>query len=154
LSGLGGAASLLGGNTDLSALASALSSRSGNLSSGAIGNALSSLGSSNPFSSQAAALNALNKLNSGSGGGSLMNDEYNGGPVGVGGGSRSSDTIIITNLPLGYNRNLLKEKFSDVGDIEFAEIRAKGTGIIRFATERAAQRAVNCWMVQGLMVAL
>merc|ERR1712071_549792 len=34
-------------------------------------------------------------------------------------------------------------KFCEVGDVLFADIRAKGTGIVRFSSERDAQRACS-----------
>ncbi|KAK4028165.1 myelin expression factor 2 [Daphnia magna] len=55
--------------------------------------------------------------------------------------SRSSDTIVITNLPPNCTWQDLRDKFCEVGDVLFADIRAKGTGLVRFSSERDAQRA-------------
>jgi aspartyl-tRNA synthetase len=38
---------------------------------------------------------------------------------------------------------MLKTKFRECGDVVFAEMRDKSTGIVRFANERDAERAVK-----------
>lgn len=37
---------------------------------------------------------------------------------------------------------MLRDKFRDVGEIKYAEMRGKDTGLVRFAKERDAERAV------------
>jgi len=56
---------------------------------------------------------------------------------------RSSDTIVVNNLPVNCTWQDLRDKFCEVGDVLFADIRAKGTGIVRFSSERDAQRACS-----------
>lgn len=58
-----------------------------------------------------------------------------------------SDTIVVNNLPVSCTWQDLRDKFCEVGDVLFADIRAKGTGIVRFSSERDAQRA--CSMLNG-----
>lgn len=38
---------------------------------------------------------------------------------------------------------MLKSKFRECGEVVFAEMRDKNTGIVRFAAERDAERAVK-----------
>ena len=52
------------------------------------------------------------------------------------------DTIIIRNLPLDCNWQVLREGFSHCGDIKYAEMKERGSGLIRFANERDAERAI------------
>jgi len=44
----------------------------------------------------------------------------------------------------------LKDKFLSVGDVKYAEMKERGCGIIRFATEREAERAVGAMNRQRL----
>jgi len=53
------------------------------------------------------------------------------------------DTIIIRNLPLDCNWQVLRDGFSNCGEIKFVEMKERGTGIIRFASSRDAERAVS-----------
>merc|ERR1719266_626665 len=53
------------------------------------------------------------------------------------------DTIIIRNLPLDCNWQVLREGFSHCGDIKYAEMKERGSGLIRFANERDAERAIS-----------
>lgn len=74
-----------------------------------------------------------------------------GGNVGVGvgagnaggGGARKSDTIIIKNVPLSCTWQTLRDKFRDVGDVKFAEIRGNDVGVVRFFKERDAELAIG-----------
>lgn len=58
-------------------------------------------------------------------------------------GTGISDKIIVKNLPLDCTWQNLKDRFAHAGDIKFAEIKERGVGIIRFGTERDAERAVS-----------
>ena len=58
------------------------------------------------------------------------------------GSNRPFDTIIIRNLPLDCNWQVLREGFCHCGDIKYAEMKERGTGLIRFANERDAERAI------------
>ena len=57
-------------------------------------------------------------------------------------GHGSYDTIIIRNLPMDCNWQVLRDGFSNCGEIKFVEMKERGTGIIRFASPRDADRAV------------
>merc|ERR1711953_1487822 len=59
------------------------------------------------------------------------------------GGSRPFDTIVIRNLPLDCNWQVLRDGFSHCGDIKYAEMKERGTGLIRFAYEKDAERAIT-----------
>merc|ERR1719192_1585987 len=59
------------------------------------------------------------------------------------GGNRPFDTIIIRNLPLDCNWQVLRDGFSHCGDIKYAEMKERGTGLIRFAYEKDAERAIS-----------
>ncbi|XP_055902380.1 myelin expression factor 2 [Eupeodes corollae] len=75
-------------------------------------------------------------------------DMYGGGggnqnPLGGGGGGgRKSDTIIIKNIPLSCTWQTLRDKFRDVGEVKFAEIRGNDVGVVRFFKERDAELAI------------
>ncbi|XP_034949258.1 heterogeneous nuclear ribonucleoprotein M [Chelonus insularis] len=68
-----------------------------------------------------------------------------------GGGSRQntngtrqgSDTILITNLPQNTTWQMLRDKFQDVGEVKFVEMRGNDVGMVRFASEWDAERAVS-----------
>merc|ERR1712088_315498 len=80
-----------------------------------------------------------------------MPDMHGGMPDGRGGMSdspqmssaRPFDTIIIRNLPLDCNWQVLREGFSHCGEIKYAEMKEQGSGLIRFANERDAERAIS-----------
>ncbi|XP_067647754.1 myelin expression factor 2 [Eurosta solidaginis] len=93
-----------------------------------------------------------NDYSSGGGGGGVgvgNMDMYSGG-AGVGGGNagnagnnaRKSDTIIIKNIPLSCTWQTLRDKFRDVGEVKFAEIRGNDLGVVRFFKERDAELAI------------
>ncbi|CAH2087094.1 unnamed protein product [Euphydryas editha] len=64
-----------------------------------------------------------------------------GGPQG--GRDKQSDMVIITNLPQTVTWQLIREKFSECGDVKFAEMTAPDTAIVRFHKEWDAERAVK-----------
>ncbi|KAF6210463.1 hypothetical protein GE061_013569 [Apolygus lucorum] len=57
--------------------------------------------------------------------------------------SSSSDTIVIKNLPSGTTWQQLRDKCRDAGDVKFAEMRGKDTGVVQFASQWDAQRAIS-----------
>ena len=65
-----------------------------------------------------------------------------GGRGGMNDSAGPFDTIIIRNLPLDCNWQVLRDGFSNCGEIKFVEMKERGTGIIRFASSRDAERAV------------
>lgn len=64
-----------------------------------------------------------------------------GGDMGM--GPKKSDTIMVKNLPSNTTWQSLKDYFRDCGDIKFSEVGSKGFGIIRFASEWDAERAIS-----------
>ena len=64
------------------------------------------------------------------------------GPVGGNVGPTRSDSIMIRNLPPDCNWQILREGFAHCGEIKYAEMKERGTGLIRFTGERDAERAV------------
>jgi len=56
--------------------------------------------------------------------------------------SRASDTIIIRNLPVSWTWQHLRDKFRDVGEVKFAEIRGEA-GVVRFTNQRDAEVAIK-----------
>lgn len=72
------------------------------------------------------------------------NDDYGRSYGNVNNGNRkSSDTIIIRNMPSSWTWQTLRDKFRDVGEVKFAEIRGQDTGVVRFAKERDADVAIK-----------
>ncbi|KAG8226989.1 hypothetical protein J437_LFUL000294 [Ladona fulva] len=59
------------------------------------------------------------------------------------GNVRPLDTVVVKNLPPSVSWQMLRDQFRSVGDVKFAEIRNKDMGLIRFNSERDAQRAVS-----------
>jgi RNA recognition motif-containing protein len=49
----------------------------------------------------------------------------------------------VANLPQSCSWQVLKQKFREAGEVLYAEMRDKNTGIVRFASERDAERAVK-----------
>jgi len=83
----------------------------------------------------------------GGGGGfnSPSNGGWSGGQQGGGGGGglqARSDKIVVKGLAESCTWHTLKDRFSHAGDIKFAEMKDRGTGVIRFGSERDAERAV------------
>merc|ERR1719334_219728 len=79
------------------------------------------------------------------GGGGYGNSNQNSGGMfgGSSGGVRRSDSIMVRNLPMDCNWHTLKDRFNHAGDIKYAEMKDRGVGIIRFGSERDAERAVS-----------
>ncbi|XP_066993804.1 myelin expression factor 2 [Anabrus simplex] len=79
------------------------------------------------------------------GGSGFANGPGRGGMGGLGGapGSGRADTIMVKNLPPSTTWQMLRDKFREIGDVEFAEIRGKDIGLIRFQNEWDAERAVH-----------
>jgi len=121
-SGLGGAS--LGSS---SGLGSGLGSGIG----GGIGSGLSGLGSGGGLGS---GLQSNDRAYGNSSGGGGYSDNRSG---------RLMDTIVVKNLPPSYSWQSLREKLSNIGEVKFAEMRENGIGVVRFATEKDAERAVN-----------
>ncbi|XP_055541582.1 heterogeneous nuclear ribonucleoprotein M [Wyeomyia smithii] len=72
------------------------------------------------------------------------NDDYGRNYGNINNGNRKvSDTIIIRNMPSSWTWQTLRDKFRDVGEVKFAEIRGQDTGVVRFAKERDAEVAIK-----------
>ncbi|XP_058824366.1 myelin expression factor 2 [Topomyia yanbarensis] len=72
------------------------------------------------------------------------NDDYGRSYGNMNNGNRKlSDTIIIRNMPSSWTWQTLRDKFRDVGEVKFAEIRGQDTGVVRFAKERDAEVAIK-----------
>ncbi|KAI5651401.1 RNA recognition motif domain-containing protein [Phthorimaea operculella] len=56
---------------------------------------------------------------------------------------KPSDMVVITNLPPTVTWQLIREKFSECGDVKFAEMTAPDTAIVRFHKEWDAERAIK-----------
>merc|ERR550539_2332102 len=97
----------------------------------------------------------LDSLRGGGGGGGGMGPGGDHGPHSLahGGGHGGpglappppvhSDAIIVRNLPPSCSWQALREGFSHCGEIKYAEMKERGTGMVRFASERDAERAVS-----------
>jgi len=79
---------------------------------------------------------------------------YGGGNQGMsgggGGGVTRSDTVAVRNLPPDCNWQILREGFAHCGEIKYAEMKDRGTGMIRFMTEADAERAVSMMHNQSI----
>ncbi|XP_055614314.1 myelin expression factor 2 isoform X2 [Uranotaenia lowii] len=72
------------------------------------------------------------------------NDDYGRNYGSMNNGNRkATDTIIIRNMPSSWTWQTLRDKFRDVGEVKFAEIRGQDTGVVRFAKERDAEVAIK-----------
>ncbi|KAH0534296.1 myelin expression factor 2 [Cotesia glomerata] len=54
-----------------------------------------------------------------------------------------SDTIVIANLPPSTTWQMLRDKCQEIGEVKFAEMRGNDIGMVRFASEWDAERAVS-----------
>uniref|UniRef100_A0A336KI76 CSON010885 protein n=1 Tax=Culicoides sonorensis TaxID=179676 RepID=A0A336KI76_CULSO len=159
---LSNAASLLG-QPNLASNLAALSALSGvsalsNLSTAGLtglglGANLNSASDSNPAFSTSAAYNTSSSVPNRSnndfdmGGGvrsynTSSDDRFGGFGSNGRDNSRQSDTIIIRNLPASWTWQNLRDKFRDVGEVKFAEIRGEA-GVVRFANQRDAEVAIK-----------
>ena len=66
-----------------------------------------------------------------------------GGTTSGGSGMTSSDTVIVRNLPPECNWQALRQGFSHCGEIKYAEMKDRGTGLVRFTNERDAELAMS-----------
>jgi hypothetical protein len=46
-------------------------------------------------------------------------------------------------LPSNWTWQNLRDKFRDIGEVKFAEIRGLDTGVVRFSKEREAEVAIS-----------
>lgn len=129
-------------------------------------NMLATLTAANPSALSASGLNALGGLNNSS----LMSQQPNGSLAGLysnyerefrddkygrgGGGGQQpqsySDTIVIRNLPATFSYQNLRDRFNEIGEIRYAELKGPGQAIVRFRNERDAQRCVE--LMNGIRI--
>jgi len=91
------------------------------------------------------------------GGGGGMGANVRGGSMdagNMGGGrqqsmSRSSDTVMVKNLPYDCNWMLLRERFGQAGRVTYTEKTGQGVGLIKFSSELEAERGVK--LLDGMM---
>ncbi|XP_063229686.1 myelin expression factor 2-like [Bacillus rossius redtenbacheri] len=77
-------------------------------------------------------------------GGGNMGSNYANGPMGGGGSNVTrSDTVLVRNIPQSVTWQMLRDKFMEIGDVKFAELRGKDMGLVRFNSEWDAERAVH-----------
>ncbi|PSN45266.1 Myelin expression factor 2 [Blattella germanica] len=66
-----------------------------------------------------------------------------------GNGTRVSDTVVVKNLPPAATWQMLRDKFRECGEVKFAEMRGKDVGLVRFASDWDAERAVRILCVSN-----
>jgi hypothetical protein len=54
-----------------------------------------------------------------------------------------SDTVLVRNLPPSLTWQSLRDRFSEVGEVRYAELKGVGVALVRFMSERDAQRAIE-----------
>lgn len=93
-----------------------------------------------------ASLNTNNSMNSLSSG-PTMPGSNNRSMVGGSGSfntrDKTSDMVVISNLPPTVTWQLIREKFSECGDVKFAEITTSDTAVVRFHKQWDAERAIK-----------
>ncbi|CAB0010937.1 unnamed protein product [Nesidiocoris tenuis] len=60
------------------------------------------------------------------------------------------DCFVVFQLPMGTTWQQLRDKCRDAGDVKFAELRGKDTGVVQFTNQWDAQRAIS--MLDGIKV--
>ncbi|KAG4065848.1 hypothetical protein HA402_012526 [Bradysia odoriphaga] len=98
------------------------------------------LGSSNLGHQLSGGMGVGNQMNVGGQMGS--GNQMGGNQMGVN-SIRGSDTIVVRNLPASCTWQTLRDKFRDVGEVKFAEIRGQDCGVVRFSKEREAEMAIK-----------
>lgn len=62
----------------------------------------------------------------------------------------TTDTVMVRNLPPNISWQNLRERFNEIGDIRYAELKNRGSAIVRYHLERDAQRAVD--LMNGIRI--
>jgi len=73
-----------------------------------------------------------------------------GGNNPIGGGGQLVDTVLVRNLPLNFTWQNLRDRFNEIGDVRFAELKGRGMAVVRFSADRDAQRAVE--LMNGMRI--
>lgn len=82
-------------------------------------------------------MNTMNNSASGAGGvpfGSGYERDYR---------TAATDTVLVRNLPPTVSWQSLRDRFNEVADVRYAELKGVGVAVVRFMNERDAQRAVD-----------
>lgn len=74
---------------------------------------------------------------------SMSNQGYGRENAQQSGREKTSDMVMISNLPPTVTWQLIREKFSECGDVKFAETTGPDTAIVRFHKEWDAERAIK-----------
>ena len=80
-------------------------------------------------------------------GGALSNSSV--GQSGFGSGyerdyrTAATDTVLVRNLPPTVSWQSLRDRFNEVADVRYAELKGVGVAVVRFMNERDAARAVD-----------
>ncbi|RWS31562.1 myelin expression factor 2-like protein [Leptotrombidium deliense] len=61
-----------------------------------------------------------------------------------------SDTVVVRNLPANFSWQNLRDRFNEIGEVRYAELKSRGSALVRFHSERDAQRAVD--LMNGIRV--
>ncbi|GLH14167.1 Serine-arginine protein 55 [Gryllus bimaculatus] len=130
--GAGNSNSYLGGNSGGYGAASSSALVGGNYGSGNREFDNVGLGAGGVGSSYGSGVGDRYYRGSSAGGSNHANGPARGG---TGAGNRTSDTVIVKNLPPSTTWQMLRDKFREVGDVEFAEMRGKDFGLVRFTNE-------------------
>ena len=107
-------------------------------SSGMGGSGMARMGSMGSLDNMGAGMSAMsNNMGGGMTGGASTSmgggwgAGMTGGGSGMGNMGRRSDAIIVRNLGMDCTWQMLKDRFSHVGDIKYAEMKDRGVGVIR-----------------------
>lgn len=55
----------------------------------------------------------------------------------------ATDTVLVRNLPPTVSWQSLRDRFNEVADVRYAELKGVGVAVVRFMNERDAARAVD-----------
>lgn len=61
-----------------------------------------------------------------------------------------TDKVYIRNLPHSYNWQNLKDRFSEIGEVKYTEVKKNGLATVQFSQPRDAARAVD--LMNGLRI--
>ena len=55
----------------------------------------------------------------------------------------ATDTVLVRNLPPTVSWQSLRDRFNEIADVRYAELKGVGVAVVRFMNERDAARAVD-----------
>lgn len=62
----------------------------------------------------------------------------------------ATDTVVVRNLPINFSWQNLRDRFHEIGEIRYAELKNRGQAIVRYHSERDAQRAID--LMNGMRI--